>query len=424
MASLPSPVQVAGDHYKIYEAYYQQVDPNNQGVIGAFEAARFLKKSKLSDIVLGKIWDLSNPSQKGSLNKQGFFVALKLCALAQSGRGISMDNITAADVPCPKMGDIPKIPPNKVINTAQPKIDWSVKPAEKAKYDQLFDSLQPMNGVIPGKKVRNVLMDSKLPVEILGKIWDLADLDEDGSLSRHEFMIAMHLVYKALEKHTIPNTLPAELMPPGRRKDSLVSQSNLIMTPTKPPVPPQPSIPPLPNIPPQPSRPPLPPQPSLVHQLPSQSLIITQQPSGITQSAAPIICSSWVVTAEDKARADALFQQTDFDKDGFVSGFEIKDVFLQSGVPQPVLAHIWSLCDTHQSGKLNNEQFALAMWLINQTVKGIDPPASLTPEMVPPCMRGQAGQQAEVMEKESNEYNQHDQHCMVIEPNFEIFVNI
>lgn len=93
---------MAGSHFQIYEAYYQQVDPNNQGTIGALEAARFLKKSKLSDIVLGKIWDLSDPNQKGSLSKPGFFVALKLCALAQSGRGISMDNITA-DIPFPKM---------------------------------------------------------------------------------------------------------------------------------------------------------------------------------------------------------------------------------------------------------------------------------------------------------------------------------
>lgn len=93
---------MAGSHFPIYEAYYQQVDPNNTGVIGALDAARFLKKSKLSDIVLGKIWDLSDPAGKGALNKQGFFVALKLCALAQSGRGISMDNITD-DVPHPKM---------------------------------------------------------------------------------------------------------------------------------------------------------------------------------------------------------------------------------------------------------------------------------------------------------------------------------
>lgn len=74
-------------------------------------------------------------------------------------------------------------------------------------------------------------MESKLPFDMLGKIWDLADLDKDGSLNRHEFMIAMHLVYKALEKHTIPSTLPPELMPPGKRKDSTTaSPANLITT--------------------------------------------------------------------------------------------------------------------------------------------------------------------------------------------------
>jgi epidermal growth factor receptor substrate 15 len=36
-----------------------------------------------------------------------------------------------------------------------------------------------------------------------------------------------------------------------------------------------------------------------------------------------------------------MFLQTDVDKDGYVSGLEIKDVFLRSGVPQAVLAHIW-----------------------------------------------------------------------------------
>ena len=36
-----------------------------------------------------------------------------------------------------------------------------------------------------------------------------------------------------------------------------------------------------------------------------------------------------------------MFIQADLDKDGFVSGLEIKDVFLQSRLPQPILAHIW-----------------------------------------------------------------------------------
>ena len=37
----------------------------------------------------------------------------------------------------------------------------------------------------------------------------------------------------------------------------------------------------------------------------------------------------------------ALFRQTDTDRDGFVSGVEIKNVFLQTGLPQNILAHIW-----------------------------------------------------------------------------------
>jgi len=55
--------------------------------------------------------------------------------------------------------------------------------------------------------------------------------------------------------------------------------------------------------------------------------------------------------------------------------------------PQNILAHIWNLCDMKQEGKLNPEQFALAMYLVQQKQAGKDPPAQLTPDMVPPTMR-------------------------------------
>lgn len=32
-------------------------------------------------------------------------------------------------------------------------------------------------------------MESKLPFDTLGKIWDLADQDKDGMLNRHEFVV-------------------------------------------------------------------------------------------------------------------------------------------------------------------------------------------------------------------------------------------
>lgn len=66
------------------------------------EAARFLKKSGLSDVVLSRVWDLSDPGGRGCLDKAGFFVALKLVALAQAGKDINMSNINL-DMPPPKM---------------------------------------------------------------------------------------------------------------------------------------------------------------------------------------------------------------------------------------------------------------------------------------------------------------------------------
>ena len=38
-------------------------------------------------------------------------------------------------------------------------------------------------------------------------------------------------------------------------------------------------------------------------------------------------------------------------------------------------------------GSLNHEEFALAMYLVQQKLDGIDPPPALTPEMVPPSQR-------------------------------------
>lgn len=46
------------------------------------------------------------------------------------------------------------------------------------------------------------------------------------------------------------------------------------------------------------------------------------------------------------------------------------------------------LCDIGDIGKLTREQFALALYLINQKLsKGIDPPQTLSPEMIPPSDR-------------------------------------
>lgn len=51
--------------------------------------------------------------------------------------------------------------------------------------------------------------------------------------------------------------------------------------------------------------------------------------------------STWVVPVSERGRYDDIFLKTDADMDGLVSGHEVKDIFMQSGLSQNLLAHIW-----------------------------------------------------------------------------------
>ncbi|XP_050841978.1 epidermal growth factor receptor substrate 15-like 1 isoform X2 [Serinus canaria] len=348
----------------IYETYYKQVDPTYTGRVGASEAALFLKKSGLSDIILGKIWDLADPEGKGYLDKQGFYVALRLVACAQNGHDVNLSSLNLT-VPPPKFHDTSS---PLLITPPSTETHWAVRVEEKAKFDGIFESLLPVNGLLSGDKVKPVLMNSKLPLDILGRVWDLSDIDKDGHLDKDEFAVAMHLVYRALEKESVPSQLPPSLIPPSKRKKTSVFPGAVPVLPASPP-----------------------PKDSL-RSTPSHgsgtslNSIGSLSPKHSIKPAQPAV--NWVVPVSEKVRYDEIFLKTDTDMDGFVSGQEVKDIFMHSGLSQNLLAHIWSLADTRQMGKLSKDQFALAMYLIQQKVsKGIDPPQALTPDMIPPSDR-------------------------------------
>lgn len=67
----------------------------------------------------------------------------------------------------------------------------------------------------------------------------------------------------------------------------------------------------------------------------------------VTRSSRPTILKpfqptvSWVVPVADKMRFDEIFLKTDLDLDGYVSGQEVKEIFMHSGLTQNLLAHIW-----------------------------------------------------------------------------------
>ncbi len=61
------------------------------------------------------------------------------------------------------------------------------------------------------------MVKSKLPNNVLGKVWKLSDVDKDGMLDADEFALAMHLMNVKLDGHDLPAELPPHLMPPSKR---------------------------------------------------------------------------------------------------------------------------------------------------------------------------------------------------------------
>ncbi|KAF3698752.1 Epidermal growth factor receptor substrate 15-like 1 Eps15-related protein [Channa argus] len=339
----------------VYESYYRQLDPGNTGKISAGDAALFLKKSGLSDSTLGTIWDLADSERKGYLDKRGFFTALRLVASAQGGNDISLNNLNL-NLAAPKFKDTNS--PLLSASTMALESQWAIRPDEKGKFEGIFQSLSPVNGLLSGDKVRPVLINSKLPLDVLGK--------------------AMHLVYRAMENEPVPTSLPTCLIPPSKRKKSAgalpgaVAVLPVLSGFTAGPAPPKEALrstPPLGNA------------------TPFSPITVNLSPKHSFKSSSPPVVN-WVVPVADRERYDDIFKETDTDNDGLVSGAEVIEIFMQSSLSQTMLAQIWGLADTKQTGKLTREQFSLAMYLVQQKVtKGVDPPSTLTPDMIPPSER-------------------------------------
>jgi hypothetical protein len=68
-------------------------------------------------------------------------------------------------------------------------------------------------------------------------------------------------------------------------------------------------------------------------------------------------------------------------------GESAKLIFSQSGLRENMLAHIWGLADMQKRGKLNADEFAVAMHLIYKKLNGYDIPQKLPENLIPPSQK-------------------------------------
>ncbi len=95
----------------------------------------------------------------------------------------------------------------------------------------------------------------------------------------------------------------------------------------------------------------------------------------------------WAVTKDEKKIYDQLFKAWDGFNKGFIGGDVAIEVMGQSGLDKSDLEKIWTLSDPGNKGRLDMDEFAVAMHLIYRKLNGYPVPNRLPPELVPPSTR-------------------------------------
>ncbi|XP_014230277.1 ralBP1-associated Eps domain-containing protein 1 isoform X2 [Trichogramma pretiosum] len=108
---------------------------------------------------------------------------------------------------------------------------WRISDEQRDYYAAQFAQLQPNpEGLLAGSLARKFFEKSRLPVEELRRIWQLADVTRDSALSLHEFYVAMHLAVLRRNSVPLPDVLPPQLA-------KLIVPPPPVQQPPPPPVP-------------------------------------------------------------------------------------------------------------------------------------------------------------------------------------------
>ena len=95
----------------------------------------------------------------------------------------------------------------------------------------------------------------------------------------------------------------------------------------------------------------------------------------------------WAVTKDEKRIYDELFKEWDGLNKGYLGGDVAIEAMSRSGLEKLDLERIWTLADPGNKGRLDMDEFAVAMHLIYRKLNGYPVPNRLPPELVPPSTR-------------------------------------
>ena len=200
-------VKLTQEEKGYFSNLFQLVDSQGMGKLKNKEAANFMKKSGLNKNILKNIFLIAQPKSKQYLERDEFYVALRLIALAQNNMPFNEQAIIL-NKPIPPL-------PNfnlKKDFLADGDTSFELKDDEKVKYKRIFDiNKDGNNDNISAKKAIQMWRSTGVSDNVIQKIADVLKPNETrGFLNLREFQVATHFINLS-DRHEIPTQLPANL---------------------------------------------------------------------------------------------------------------------------------------------------------------------------------------------------------------------
>lgn len=88
LGSAPA-IQLTPEEKVVYGQLFYQADPDLKKTVTGEVASQLFIKSGLSKVILGEIWQMADPENKGFLDQQGFSIALRVIGHVQNGQRLA-----------------------------------------------------------------------------------------------------------------------------------------------------------------------------------------------------------------------------------------------------------------------------------------------------------------------------------------------